>query len=116
MKLYCLNRNEQDGKLNIHLQSMTVFKTVWNSITHANLIYHYCLPGQIINLKQFDFYICCRCKSLKNTFDEIIYSFQFHPFFLNHQWTNIKCFFDPILSYQLLSSSIYKVKFDHDFM
>ena len=109
-------------KLHLHLQSPDSYETneiIWNSIIDANFIYKYCLPDQIINLKQFHFYIISKYESIKKTTEEIIHSFKIHPFFLNYQWTNVKCLFDSMLSYQHLSSSscsIYKREFFHDSM
>ncbi|UJR35474.1 hypothetical protein I4U23_028230 [Adineta vaga] len=73
---WLLNNLNHIETLSIHLESPDDSETdeiIWNSIIDANFL----------NIK---------------TSDEIIYSFQIHPAFLNHQWTNIKCLFDPILS------------------
>ncbi|UJR28775.1 hypothetical protein I4U23_010001 [Adineta vaga] len=118
---WLLNNLNHIEKLSIHLQSLNDFKTneiIWNSIIDANFIYKYCLPDEIIHLKQFHFYIISNYESIKKTTEEIIHSFRIHPVFLiNHQWTNVKCLFDPILSYQHLCSSpysIYERKFTHN--
>ncbi|UJR24119.1 hypothetical protein I4U23_027086 [Adineta vaga] len=121
---WLLNNLNHIEKLSIHLQSPDYLKTdeiIWNSIIDASFISKYCLPDEIIHLKQFHFYIVSQYESIKKTSDEIIYSFQIHPAFLNYQWTNIKCLFDPILSNQYLfssscSCSIYKRKFTHNFI
>lgn len=117
---WILNNLNYIERLSIDLESPNFLKTddiVWNSIVDADFVYQYCLPDDIITLKEFDFYIRCGCKSLKKTTDEIIYSFRIHPFFFNRQWTNIKCLYDPVSSYQhLSSSSIRQVEFYHDFM
>ncbi|CAF2967424.1 unnamed protein product [Rotaria sp. Silwood2] len=66
------------------------------------------LMGDItINLTYFDFYIISHCKFLSNNIEKIIDSFKFEPFFIEHQWPNVKCLFDPIMSYQHLSSFIF---------
>ncbi|CAF1480169.1 unnamed protein product [Adineta steineri] len=117
---WLLNNVNHIEKLHIHLRSKDYFERdeiIWNSIIDANFVYKYCLPDEIINLRQFHFYIISKCKPLKNTNDEIIHSFKIHPFFLNRQWTNVKCFVDPIISYQHLSSSLtYKMKFYDGFI
>ena len=119
---WLLNNLNYVKKLKIHLKSDKLHerdKVIWKSVIDANFIRQYCLPDQIINLKQFHFYIVSKYESIKKTTEEIIHSFQIHPFFLNYQWTNVKCLFDSMLSYQHLSSSscsIYKREFFHDSM
>jgi len=118
---WLLNNFNYIEKLHIQLKSPNYSATseiIWNSIIDANFIYKYCLPDQIINLKQFYFYIIKKYESIKKTSDEMMNSFQIHPFFVNHQWTNIKYFFDPISFYQHLSSScsIYKIDCYNEFM
>ncbi|CAF5003791.1 unnamed protein product, partial [Rotaria sp. Silwood1] len=71
----------------------------------ANCIRQYCMPDTVINLTHLDFYICSKCASSMNNIEKIIHSFKTHRFFIDHGWTNVKCSFDTIVSYQHLSSS-----------
>ncbi|CAF3948420.1 unnamed protein product [Rotaria sp. Silwood2] len=71
----------------------------------ANFIRQYCMPDTVINLTHLDFYIRSKCESSMNNIEKIIHSFKTHRFFIDHGWTNVKCSFDPIMSYQHLSSS-----------
>ncbi|CAM4942039.1 unnamed protein product [Rotaria socialis] len=45
------------------------------------------------------------CQLSLNDIEKIIDSFKIHSFFISHQWTNVKCLFDPIMSCQHLFSS-----------
>ena len=69
-------------------------KAIWKSVIDANFIRRYCLPDEVINLRNFDFYIFSKCKVTMIDIEKIINSFKIHPFFVDHQWTNIKCFFE----------------------
>ncbi|CAF3837499.1 unnamed protein product, partial [Rotaria sp. Silwood1] len=81
---------------------------IWKSIIDANFIRQYCLPDQIINLKYFYFYICAKCHSSLNNISKIINSFKINSFFIDHQWTNVQCFYDKNTSYQHIFSSNLK--------
>ncbi|CAF3572884.1 unnamed protein product [Rotaria sp. Silwood1] len=92
-------------------------KAIWKSVIDANFIQRYCLPDEVINLRNFDFYIFSKCNVPMIDIEEIINSFKIHPFFVDHQWTNIKCFFDSITSYQHLTSSLnYTPRFSNNLM
>ncbi|CAM4750629.1 unnamed protein product [Rotaria magnacalcarata] len=75
------------------------------SIVDANFIRKYLMSDTINNLIHFNFYIISICKLLSNYTERTINSFKIHPFFIERQWTNVKCLFDPIKFYQHLSSS-----------
>jgi hypothetical protein len=73
-----------------------------NCIVDGNFLDKYCMPDILINLINFDFYIVSKCKLLfENDIQRIIDSFKTHRF----HWENIQCFFDPVMSYQHLSST-----------
>ena len=78
--------------------------TIWNSVVDANFVRQYCMPDIAIHLICFDFYILSECKLPMSNIEQIIYSFTIHPFFIDKQWTNVKCFFDTKMLYQHLSS------------
>ena len=63
-----------------------------NSVIDANFIRQYCLPDEVINLIHFDFYISSKCKLTMINIEKIIHSFKIHPFFIDHQWTNVNIF------------------------
>ncbi|CAM4786287.1 unnamed protein product [Rotaria magnacalcarata] len=75
------------------------------SIVDANFIRKYLMSDTTNNLIHFNFYIISICKLLSNYTERTINSFKIHPFFIERQWTNVKCLFDPIKFYQHLSSS-----------
>ncbi|CAF3874562.1 unnamed protein product, partial [Rotaria sordida] len=85
------------------------------NVIDANFLRRYCIPDILTNLIYFDFYIIFKCRLLfSNDIQKIIDSFKTDDFFSDHHWTNIKCFFDPILSCQHISSTtIIKSKFFH---
>ena len=107
-------------KLKIHLKSDKLHekdKVIWKSVIDANFIRQYCLPDEVINLINFDFYISSECKLSMINIERIINSFKIHPFFVDHQWTNVKCFFDSITSHQHLTSSLsYTPRFFNNLM
>ncbi|CAF1239519.1 unnamed protein product [Rotaria sp. Silwood1] len=74
------------------------------SIIDANFISQYCMLDVFKYLIDFHFYIVSKCQLLPNDIQIIEDSFKNHYFFSNHHWINVKCFFDPIMSYQHLSS------------
>lgn len=84
------------------------------SIIDANFIHQYFMPDTIINLIDFNFYVTTRYELKTNDIEKVIHSFKIHPVFIKHQWTNIRCFADPISSYQHISfSNIYMPPFFH---
>jgi hypothetical protein len=106
---WLMNNLNYVKKLKIHLKSDKLHErdnVIWKSVIDANFIRQYCLPDEVINLINFDFYISSECKLPMINIEAIINSFKIHPFFVDHQWTNVKCFFDPITSYQHLTSSL----------
>lgn len=70
----------------------------------ADFILKYCLPDEIVNLKYFDFYIYKRCKISPNDMQKAINSFKMHEFFIDHQWTNVDCFYEEKLCYEHIFS------------
>ncbi|CAF4278981.1 unnamed protein product, partial [Rotaria sp. Silwood2] len=96
-------------QLKLYLKINKIYKT--NIITNespvdANFIRKYFMGDTLTNLIHFDFYIISECELFSNNSERIINSFKNEPFFVEHQWTNVKYLFDPIKSYQHLSSSI----------
>ncbi len=96
-------------KLQLHLKSAkqieSTCQNIWESLIDANFIRQYCLPDIIPNLIYLDFYICSECQLSFNDIEKITNSFKIHSFFIERQWTNVKCLFDPIMSCQHLFSS-----------
>ena len=95
-------------KLQISLQITEVLKndsTINVFVIDANFLRRYFLADTIINLIYFDFDIISKCELSSNNIEKIIHSFQVHPFFIEHQWTNVACVYDSTNSYQHLSSS-----------
>lgn len=86
-------------QLNIYMTSKTN-QTIHKSVIDSSFVRQYCLPDQIINLKYFSFYLRIEKKLLSNDIEKLINSFQIDPFFIHHEWTNIKCFYDEKHSYQ----------------
>lgn len=101
---WLLNNVNYVEKLQVYLKNEQKYKLIpgeiWKSLIDANFIRQYCLPDTIINLIHFDFYICSECQLSLDDLEEIINSFKIHSFFISHQWTNVKCLFDPIMSCQ----------------
>jgi len=84
-----------------------------NCIVDGNIVEKYFLADISTNLIDLDFYIASKCNQLllNDDIQRIIKSFKMNSFFVNHHWTNVKCFFDPTMSYQHLSSNkIIKLK------
>jgi hypothetical protein len=75
------------------------------SLVDANFVRKYLISDVITNLTHFDFYIISTCQLSSNNTQRIINSFQIHPFFIQRQWTNVKCFFDSKMYHHLSSSS-----------
>ncbi|CAF3898369.1 unnamed protein product [Rotaria sp. Silwood1] len=107
---WILNNLNHIQKLKLRLGNTDTNRTdavIWNSVVDANFIRQYCMPDIATNLIDFDFYISSKCQQLSvNSVETIINSFKIHPFFIDRQWTNVTCFFDPIISDQHLSSSM----------
>ncbi|CAF4342475.1 unnamed protein product, partial [Rotaria sp. Silwood2] len=112
---WLLNNLNHVEKLRLHLKSDKLIETrcqkIWKTFIDANFIREYCLPDTIPNLIDFNFYICSECQLSFNDIEKIINSFKIHSFFILHQWTNVKCLFDPIMSCQHLFSSSNTVQF-----
>ncbi|CAF5059272.1 unnamed protein product [Rotaria sp. Silwood1] len=108
---WLLNNVNHVKKLEIHLYS----EDIGRSFIDANFIREYCLPDHIINLKDFRFYMFAKCQLSLNDTEKIINSFKINSFFIDHQWTNVKCFYDENISYQhIFSSNFDKYQyFDH---
>ncbi|CAF2334673.1 unnamed protein product [Rotaria sp. Silwood2] len=106
---WLLNNFNYVVKLQLHLISDKIIETksknIWKSFIDADFIRQYCLPDMIINLIDFNFYICTQCQLSINDIENITNSFKINSFFISHQWTNVKCLFDPIMSCQHLFSS-----------
>ena len=118
---WLLNNLNYVEKLQVHIKSDKLIETkcqnIWKSFIDANFIRQYCLPDTITNLIYFDFYICSECQLSLNDIERITNSFKIHSFFIEHQWTNVKCLFDPIMSCQhLFSSSTNTFQFSDSLM
>ncbi|CAF2907993.1 unnamed protein product [Rotaria sp. Silwood2] len=117
---WLLNNINYVKKLQIDLRSRAVWRSdqmIWKSLIDANFIRQYCLPDQIVNLQDFRFYIRANCQLSSYDIEKIINSFKSNSFFISHQWTNVKCFYNEGASYQHIFSSIldkYQC-FDHLF-
>ncbi len=100
-------------KLTICLQICKVLKddpvTNRSVVIDANFIRKYLMGDTIINLIHFDFFIISKCELMLNNTERIINSFKIHPFFIEHQWTNVTCVHDLTNSYQYLSSSVLTI-------
>ena len=106
---WILNNLNHLQKLELRLKNYYVSQaknTLYTFVFDANFIRQYCLPDEVINLTHFDFYVSSECKLTMIDTEQIIHSFQIHPFFVDHRWTNVKYVYDPINSYQYLSSSV----------
>ncbi|CAF3645100.1 unnamed protein product [Rotaria socialis] len=105
---WLLNNVNYVEKLEIHLKNYERQKTessnIWKSFIDANFVRQYCLPDKIINLVDFNFYICSQYELSTDDIETTINSFNNHPFFLDRQWTNVKCLYDPTISFQHLFS------------
>ncbi|CAF3362472.1 unnamed protein product [Rotaria socialis] len=109
---WMLNNLNHIKKFNLHLQIYRMYSSsdilIREHVVDANFIRQYCLPDIIINLADFQFYIVSECQLLSSNIEQIKNSFQVHQFFNDHQWTNVTCFYDSLMSYQHLSSSNVK--------
>lgn len=108
---WILNNLNYIQKLKLHLDIN--YRSGMKTAIDANFIHRHFMPDITIYLIHFDFYISTRFKlSTDNDIEKIIQSFQIHPCFIDHQWTNVKCFVNPINSFQEISSYIvHKPKF-----
>ncbi|CAF3299899.1 unnamed protein product [Rotaria socialis] len=98
--------NVEKMKIRLRINGVCKKSPIINeSIVDANFIRKYLMSDTINNLIHFNFYIISICKFLSNYTERTINSFKIHPFFIERQWTNVKCLFDPIKFYQHLSSS-----------
>ncbi len=118
---WLLNNINYVKKLRLHLRNDKLKETrcqnIWKSLIDANFIRQYCLPDIIPNLIDFDFYICSQCQLPFNDIEKQTNSFKIHPFFLDHQWTNVKYLFDPIMSSQhIFSCFTNSSQFSHNLM
>ncbi|CAF4937666.1 unnamed protein product [Rotaria sp. Silwood1] len=106
---WLLNNMNYVEKLQLHLRCHKLIETrcqnILKSFIDANFIRQYCLPDTIPNLIYFNFYICSQCQLSFDDIERITNSFKIHSFFIEHQWTNVKCLFDQIMSCQHLFSS-----------
>ncbi len=91
-------------KLEVYLKGYEKFGTdlqrIWKCPIDANFVRQYCLLDVILNLTHFKFYIASVSESSSEDIEKRVDSFKTYPFFQNYQWTNVKCFFDPIRSCQ----------------
>lgn len=119
---WLLNNVSHVIKLELQLYSNGIWsthqhQTIWKLVIDADFIRQYCLPDQIINLRDFQFYICKRYQLLISDIEKIKNSFRIHPFFINHQWTNVECFYHQKEFYQhIFSSTLRKLQFFDDLM
>ncbi len=107
---WILNNLNHIRKLKLRLYCVGLYRSnndIWNSIVDANFVRQYCMPDIAIHLISFDFYIRSEYKLPMNNIEQIISSFITHPFFVDKQWTNVKCFFDTKMLHQHLSSMTY---------
>ncbi len=105
---WLLNHINYIQKLRLHLKNEAIYRPdqlIWQSRIDANFIRQYCLPDIVYNIIDFDFYVSSRCQLSLEDVENIIHSFKIDSFYITHQWTNIKCFYDPNTSYQHLFSS-----------
>ena len=105
-------------KLRISLQITKVLKNdaiISGFVIDAHFIRQHLLGDTISNLTHFDFDIISKCEPLSNNTERIIHSFRVHPFFIEHQWTNVTCVYDSTNSYQHLSSSFSSSRNTHVF-
>ncbi len=110
---WLLNNLNYVKKLQVHIKSGKLIdrecQYIWKSLIDANFIRQYCLPDTIPNLIDFNFYICSQCQLSYDDIEKIINSFKIHSFFIEHQWTNVKCLYDSVMSSQHLFSSFINI-------
>lgn len=97
-------------KFRLHLQIHRLYSSsdvvIREYVVDANFIRRYCLPDTIVHIKDFQFYIVSECQLISNNIQQIINSFKIHQDFIDRKWINIACFYDPLMSYQHISSSM----------
>ena len=110
---WLLNNINYVEKLQLQLRSDKLIETrhqnILKSFIDATFIRQYCLPDTIPNLIDFNFNICSQCQLSYNDIEKIINSFKIDSFFISHQWTNVKCLYDSIMSSQHLFSSFINI-------
>ncbi|CAF3182013.1 unnamed protein product [Rotaria sp. Silwood2] len=90
-------------KLKVRLDIET--RTNETKVIDVNYLREYIMPDILIHLIDFDFYIVLKCKLLfENDIEKIIDSFKNDRIFIDHHWTNVKCYFDRVLLCQHISS------------
>ncbi|CAF0947683.1 unnamed protein product [Adineta steineri] len=103
---WLLNNLNYVKKLQVNIQIGILIdsksQNIWKCLVDANFVRQYCLPDIIPNLTDFNFYICSQCQLSDTDTWKIINSFNIHSFFIERQWTNVKCLFDSLQSYQHL--------------
>jgi hypothetical protein len=89
-----------------------------NNVIDVNYFHEHIMPNISIHLIDFDFYIISKCKLLfENEIEKIIDSFKSDQIFIDHHWTNVKCYFDKVSLCQHISSTrIIKPKLFHGIM
>jgi len=105
---WLLNNLNHITNLKIYLRSPQINRPdqiIWKSVIDANFIRQYCLPDKIINLKYFYIYIGREYQLSVDDIENINNSFKIDSFFISHQWTNIRCFYDENILYQHIFSS-----------
>lgn len=106
---WLLNKLNYVEKLRVHLKCSKFFEStdqhIWKGWIDANFIRQYCLPDTIPNLIDLNFYICSYCRLSSDDIERIRNSFKIHSFFISHQWTDVKCLFDPLIKCQYLFST-----------
>ena len=111
---WILNNVNYTKKIKLHLQiNVTYENNSMNeyNVPDANFVHRYCMPDTFINLVDFHFYIVSKCKLLSSVSQRIINSFKNYPYFIGRNWINVKCYYDPIMLYQHVSSNtIFKPK------
>jgi hypothetical protein len=108
---WLLNNINHVIQLEVHLYYNGIWENhqkIWKTSIDANFIRQHCLPDEIINIREFYFYICAKCELSSNDVERIINSFQTDSFFVLHQWANVKCIYDKHASYQHMFSSNLK--------
>ncbi len=103
-----LNNLNHVQKLQLRLgikPSYTDNTSIWKSGVDANFIRQCCMPDVVTNLTHFNFFIILEDQLRSSKVQNIVSSFQNHSFFLDRQWTNVRCLFDSTITYQYLFSS-----------
>lgn len=72
---------------------------------NADWIRRYLLADSMPNLIKFTFSICFEYRLSSDEIAKLTNSFKIHSFFVDRQWTNVKCLFDRIRSCAYLFSA-----------